>query len=64
VAKGGNEEVPSATIQLPGPTIQEEFRRLKVVKSGGKVRHIDIDVSNDLGVIFVLTANNLVSQKN
>jgi hypothetical protein len=40
VAKGGNEELPSATIQLPEPTIQEEFRRLKVVKSGGKVRHI------------------------
>ena len=52
------------TFQIPEATLQEEFRRLKVVRSGGKVRHIDIDVVNDSGVIFLLTANNQVRLRN
>ena len=48
-------------MDLPEPTIQEEFRRLKVVRCGGKVRHVDVSVVNDFGVVSVLTANNQVS---
>ena len=51
----------STTMDLPEPTIQEEFRRLKVVRCGGKVRHVDVSVVNDFGVVSVLTANNQVS---
>ena len=61
VAKASCEESTTSTaVGLPEPTIQEEFRRLKVVKSGGKVRHVDVAVVKDAGVISILTANNQV----
>ena len=44
-------------------TIQEEFRRLKVIKCSGKVRHISIDIDvDDVCTILVLLANNQVEQ--
>ena len=48
---------------MPSPTIQEEFRRLKMIKASGKVRQLEINVSSkDQAVINFSTANNLIEE--
>ena len=43
--------------------IQEEFRRLKVLRAGGKVRGVSVAaVNSDTAALSVLTANNIVEQ--
>lgn len=46
------------------PTIQEEFRRLKVIKCSGKIRniHVDLDSEKNLAVLLLSLANNQVEQ--
>ena len=46
------------------PTIQEEFRRLKVIRCSGKVRNIHIDMDNEKNEAHLLLslANNQVEQ--
>ncbi len=46
------------------PSIAEEFRRLKSLRAGGKVRGLDVEVSRQggKGVLTVLTANNMVER--
>ncbi|TRY63046.1 hypothetical protein TCAL_10987 [Tigriopus californicus] len=61
--EGGSEVQESvSTVNLDTPTIQEEFRRLKVIRAGGKVRHLSLEVTRDetLGVIDLITANNQI----
>ena len=51
--------------ELPSPTIQEEFRRLKLIKASGKVRQIEINVSSrDQAIIKFSTANNIIEEYN
>ena len=50
----------SESSELPTPTIQEEFRRLKVIKASGKVRQIEVKVVKDQCLINISTANNLI----
>ena len=51
--------------ELPSPTIQEEFRRLKMIKASGKVRQIEINVSTrDQAIIKFSTANNIIEEYN
>ena len=51
--------------ELPSPTIQEEFRRLKLIKASGKVRQIEINVSTrDQAIIKFSTANNIIEEYN
>ncbi len=57
--KSGDDAVSSEVVEVPEPSIQEEFRRLKAFKAGGKVRAVDVD---DSGLVTLLTANNLVEQ--
>ena len=59
-----SEESVMETESAPEPTIQEEFRRLKVIKASGKVRHLTAELtkSGNIGLIHVLTANNLVEK--
>jgi len=72
--KGDNE---SAVIETEGqpltPTIAEQFRRLKVIKAGGKVRSLDVNVrlssgksvqdQDDLVALFtVLLAGNAIER--
>ena len=45
---------------LPQPTIQEEFRRLKVIKCSGKVRNVQASTYNESLSILVGTANNII----
>jgi U3 small nucleolar RNA-associated protein 12 len=51
--------------QLPEPTIQEEFLRLKVFRAGGKVRQMEVSITKeDTASILVSTANNLIETFN
>jgi U3 small nucleolar RNA-associated protein 12 len=58
---GQDAEKPSI---VPEPTIQEEFKRLKSIRAGGKVRGIDVRVVERQGKTFspvtLLTANNRI----
>jgi U3 small nucleolar RNA-associated protein 12 len=49
---------------VPEPTIQEEFRRLKALRADGKVRSIAVGVpaNSGTGVISLLNANNMIEQ--
>lgn len=60
--KEGGNEVQETTVNVDTPTIQEEFRRLKVIRAGGKVRHLSLEVTRDdtMGVIDLITANNQI----
>lgn len=65
IAKGtGSSE--EALESIPEPTLQEEFRRLKVIKPGGKARHTTLEVEKkhnvEIGIVHVLTANNMVEK--
>ena len=43
--------------------LQEEFRRLKVLRAGGKVRGVSVAAASaDTATLSVLTANNIVEQ--
>ena len=42
--------------------LQEEFRRVKVLRAGGKVRGVSVAVNSDTAALSVLTANNIVEQ--
>ncbi len=46
--------------ETSGPTIQEEFRRLKSIKCGGKVRSIDVKITKSVAQFTILTSNNLL----
>jgi len=50
----------------PEPTIGEEFRRLKVLKAGGKVRGLDVQVARhgveDTAMLTVLLAGNAIER--
>lgn len=46
--------------ELPTPTIQEEFRRLKIIKASGKVRQMEVFIQKDDACINLSTANNLI----
>lgn len=45
-------------------TIKEEFRRLEVVKAGGRVKRVEVSVSSkkNTGDLTLLTANNMIQQ--
>ena len=49
---------------LPEATIQEEFRRSKVIKCSGKVRQMELSVRHDSLNILVGTANNIIETFN
>ena len=42
-----------ANTDLPNPTIQEEFRRLKVFKGPGKIRHLQVSFRKDIAEILI-----------
>ena len=44
-ARAGKEEEEGDSVSVPEPTIQEEFRRLKVLRAAGKVRAVFIITS-------------------
>ena len=46
--------------ELPTPTIQEEFRRLKIIKASGKVSQMEVFIQKDDACINLSTANNLI----
>ena len=49
--------------ELPSPTIQEEFRRLKMIKGSGKIRQLEVNVSSkNQAVINFSTANNIIEE--
>lgn len=52
------------TVELPDASIQEEFRRHKVLRASGKVRHVAVDVDDgkEHGLVWVSTANNIIEQ--
>ena len=56
-----NDENPSSITVDVEPTIQEEFRRLSVIRVGGKVRHLQVWMTKeDSAKLLVSTANNLI----
>merc|ERR1712142_879873 len=55
-------EVTDESEVAPEATIQEEFRRLKVIRAAGKVRQIHVEVEGSQGVVTLSTANNLIEQ--
>ena len=61
---GDNDSKHQETNDDIEPTIQEEFRRLKVIKCSGKVRNIDIDLDTEknVAVLLLALANNQVEQ--
>ena len=49
--------------ELPSPTIQEEFRRLKMIKASGKIRQLEVNVSSkNQAIINFSTANNIIEE--
>ena len=54
----------SGTPVLPEATIQEEFRRSKVIKCSGKVRQMELTIRHDSLNILVGTANNIIETFN
>ena len=61
--KNNGSAQPDNSAELPSPTIQEEFRRLKSFKASGKVKHLQLTYNNNKETtveITVSTANNLI----
>lgn len=51
--KNGSASANSEATDLPSPTIQEEFRRLKVFKGPGKIRHMQVSFRKDVAEILI-----------
>ena len=58
--KNNGSNSDTTTFELPSPTIQEEFRRMKVFKVSGKVKHIDLSFHKEVAEITIGTANNQI----